>query len=110
MGKPLSPRSSIASARSPSTFVVSLMSSTWMRRFTAAFQKGEFLVSARIPAMKLIECVPNFSEGRDRAVIDAIAAEIAGTAGVVLLDVDPGFATNRTVMTFIGAPEPVEEA
>jgi len=60
--------------------------------------------------MKLIECVPNFSEGRDRAVIDAVAAEIAGTPGAVLLDVDPGAATNRTVVTFIGPPEAVEEA
>jgi len=60
--------------------------------------------------MKLIECVPNFSEGRDRAVIDAIAAEISGTEGAMLLDVDPGAATNRTVVTFIGPPEAVEEA
>jgi len=60
--------------------------------------------------MKLIECVPNFSEGRDRAVIDAIAAEIAGTPGAVLLDVDPGAATNRTVVTFIGPPDAIEEA
>ncbi|HEX4824519.1 MAG TPA: glutamate formimidoyltransferase [Candidatus Polarisedimenticolaceae bacterium] len=60
--------------------------------------------------MKLIECVPNFSEGRDRAVIDAITAEISGTPGAVLLDVDPGAATNRTVVTFIGPPEAVEEA
>ena len=43
----------------------------------------------------LIECVPNFSEGRDRAVIDAITAEITDTEGAVLLDVDPGQATNR---------------
>jgi glutamate formiminotransferase/formiminotetrahydrofolate cyclodeaminase len=60
--------------------------------------------------MKLIECVPNFSEGRDRAVIDAIAAEIAATPAAVLLDVDPGATTNRTVVTFIGGPEAVEEA
>lgn len=60
--------------------------------------------------MKLIECVPNFSEGRDRAVIDAIASEIAGTPGAVLLDVDAGAATNRTVVTFLGPPEAVEEA
>jgi len=60
--------------------------------------------------MKLIECVPNFSEGRDRSVIEAIAAEIRGTPGAVLLDVDPGAATNRTVVTFIGEPEAVEEA
>jgi glutamate formiminotransferase / formiminotetrahydrofolate cyclodeaminase len=60
--------------------------------------------------MKLIECVPNFSEGRDRAVIDAITAEISGTEGAMLLDVDPGAATNRTVVTFVGSPEAVEEA
>ena len=60
--------------------------------------------------MKLIECVPNFSEGRDRAVIDAIVAEIAATPGAVLMDVDPGAATNRTVVTFIGEPDAVEEA
>lgn len=60
--------------------------------------------------MKLIECVPNFSEGSDRAVIDAIAAEITATPGAVLLDVDPGVATNRTVVTFIGGPDAVEQA
>jgi glutamate formiminotransferase/formiminotetrahydrofolate cyclodeaminase len=60
--------------------------------------------------MKLIECVPNFSEGADRAVIDAIAAEITSVDGAVLLDVDPGVATNRTVVTFVGPPEAVEEA
>ena len=60
--------------------------------------------------MKLIECVPNFSEGRDRAVIDAIAAEISATPGALLLDVDPGAATHRTVVTFLGPPDAVEEA
>lgn len=60
--------------------------------------------------MKLVECVPNFSEGREKSVIDAIAAEISGTEGVALLDVDPGAATNRTVMTFVGPPDAVEEA
>ncbi len=59
---------------------------------------------------KLVECVPNFSEGKDRAVLDAIAAEISGVAEVVLLDVDPGAATNRTVVTFVGSPEGVAEA
>lgn len=58
----------------------------------------------------LIECVPNFSEGRDRAVIDAITAEISDTAGAVLLDVDPGQATNRTVVTIAGPPDAVVEA
>ena len=60
--------------------------------------------------MKLIECVPNFSEGRDRVVIDAITAQIEAVDGVMLLDVDPGEATNRTVVTFVGEHGPVEEA
>ena len=60
--------------------------------------------------MKLIECVPNFSEGRDRGVIDAITAEIVGTDGAMLLDVDPGAATNRTVVTMAGPPDAVLEA
>ena len=60
--------------------------------------------------MKLIECVPNFSEGRDRAVIDAITGEIEQTEGAMLLDVDPGMATNRTVVTFAGPPEAVVDA
>ena len=60
--------------------------------------------------MKLIECVPNISEGRDRAIIDAVTAEISDTEGAVLLDVDPGEATNRTVITFAGPPEAVVEA
>ena len=54
---------------------------------------------------KLVECVPNFSEGRDRAVIDAIADAIRATAGCTLLDVDPGASTNRTVYTLVGEPE-----
>jgi glutamate formiminotransferase/formiminotetrahydrofolate cyclodeaminase len=60
--------------------------------------------------MKLIECVPNFSEGRDRGVIDAVTREISATPGAALLDVDPGAATNRTVVTCAGPPEAVEEA
>ncbi|TAK41633.1 MAG: glutamate formimidoyltransferase [Saprospiraceae bacterium] len=59
---------------------------------------------------KLIECVPNFSEGRDMAVIRQITAEIESVEGVKLLDVDPGKATNRTVVTFVGEPEPVVQA
>ncbi len=58
----------------------------------------------------LIECVPNFSEGRDPEVIRRITAEIEGVEGVNLLDVDPGRATNRTVVTFVGPPERVLEA
>ncbi|MCH2278428.1 MAG: glutamate formimidoyltransferase, partial [Vicinamibacterales bacterium] len=59
---------------------------------------------------QLIECVPNFSEGRDIAVIKRITDAIKAVDGVTLLDVDPGVATNRTVVTFVGAPEPVIEA
>ncbi|HLA78040.1 MAG TPA: glutamate formimidoyltransferase [Vicinamibacteria bacterium] len=58
---------------------------------------------------KIVECVPNFSEGRDRAVIDAIAEAIRKTPGVTLLDVDPGQSTNRTVYTFVGSPQAVVE-
>lgn len=60
--------------------------------------------------MKLIECVPNFSEGRDPATIKQITDQIESVEGVRLLDVDPGKATNRTVVTFVGSPEPVCEA
>jgi glutamate formiminotransferase / formiminotetrahydrofolate cyclodeaminase len=60
--------------------------------------------------MKLVECVPNFSEGRDLNKIQAITREIETTAGVKLLDVDPGDSTNRTVVTFIGTPEAVLDA
>jgi len=59
---------------------------------------------------KIIECVPNFSEGRDLAVIDKIIDEIKKVKGVKLLDVDPGYDTNRTVVTMVGAPEPVKKA
>ncbi len=59
---------------------------------------------------KLIECVPNISEGRDLKKIHAIANTVTTVAGIKLLDVDPGKATNRTVITFVGAPEEVIEA
>ena len=59
---------------------------------------------------KLVECVPNFSEGRDRAVLDAISRAIESVEGARLLDVDPGAATNRTVFTFVGSPEAALEA
>lgn len=59
---------------------------------------------------KLIECVPNFSEGRDMEKIRQITAEIEAVEGVRLLNVDPGKATNRTVVTFVGGPEAVVEA
>jgi glutamate formiminotransferase/formiminotetrahydrofolate cyclodeaminase len=58
----------------------------------------------------IIECVPNFSEGRDLAVIRQITDAIESVQGVQLLDVDPGESTNRTVVTFIGEPESVKEA
>ena len=59
---------------------------------------------------KIVECVPNFSEGRNDAVIKEITDVIEAVSGVTLLDVDPGRDTNRTVVTFVGAPEPVAEA
>jgi len=59
---------------------------------------------------QLVECVPNFSEGRDLQLIKQITNAIEAVEGVKLLDVDPGKATNRTVVTFVGEPEPVLEA
>ena len=59
---------------------------------------------------RIIECVPNFSEGRDMEVINQITSAITAAANVRLLDVDPGEATNRTVVTFAGSPEDVVEA
>ena len=58
---------------------------------------------------KLVECVPNFSEGRNPEIIEAIADAIRKTPGCSLLDVDPGKSTNRTVYTFVGSPEAVVE-
>ncbi len=60
--------------------------------------------------MALVECVPNFSEGRNKGVIKAITDEIEKIDGVTLLDVDPGEATNRTVVTLAGTPDQVIEA
>ena len=59
---------------------------------------------------KIVECVPNFSEGRDLAVIEQISSAIKQIEGVKLLDVDPGADTNRTVVTFVGDPEAAVEA
>ena len=59
---------------------------------------------------RIVECVPNFSEGRDREVIRQITSDIEQAGGVKVLDVDPGEATNRTVVTFVGSPEAVVEA
>lgn len=60
--------------------------------------------------MQLVECVPNFSEGRDPQVVDAIAEALRSVPGAELLDVDPGRATNRTVYTLIGTPDAVVDA
>src|SRR6056297_1115078 len=58
----------------------------------------------------MLECVPNFSEGNDMDIINQITNEIEAVEGVDLLDVDPGQATNRTVVTFVGTPDEVLEA
>jgi glutamate formiminotransferase / formiminotetrahydrofolate cyclodeaminase len=58
---------------------------------------------------KIVECVPNFSEGQNKETIEAIAKAIRETEGCTLLDVDPGISTNRTVYTFVGSPEAVVE-
>lgn len=60
--------------------------------------------------MKIVECVPNISEGRRKEVYDAVAAAAASVSDVTLLNVDPGADTNRTVITFVGAPDAVLEA
>src|SRR5690606_35471732 len=59
---------------------------------------------------KIIECVPNFSEGNDEKIIAAIAQSVRNVEGVKLLNIDPGKATNRTVMTFVGDENSVVEA
>lgn len=59
---------------------------------------------------KIIECVPNFSEGRDKSIIDQITNQIKNVDGAKLLNVDPGADTNRTVVTFVGSPDAVVEA
>ncbi len=60
--------------------------------------------------MKIVECVPNFSEGRDKSILDKISNSIREVEGAVLLDVDPGADTNRTVYTIVGEPKSVVEA
>jgi len=60
--------------------------------------------------MRIVECVPNFSEGRNKEIINKIAETIKNTSGVSLLDVDEGYDTNRTVYTFVGEPENVLNA
>ncbi len=59
---------------------------------------------------RLVECVPNISEGRDHAKIDTIVAAVRETPGVLLLDVDPDADHNRTVITFVGEPQAIESA
>ena len=59
---------------------------------------------------QIVECVPNFSEGNDKEIINSISTAISNTKGVNLLNVDPGKATNRTVMTFVGDPDSVINA
>jgi glutamate formiminotransferase/formiminotetrahydrofolate cyclodeaminase len=74
--------------------------------------QGDTFVPSRFlsPMTKLIECVPNFSEGQDLGTIKRITDQIEAIDGVRLLNVDPGKATNRTVVTFVGEPAPVMEA
>jgi glutamate formiminotransferase/formiminotetrahydrofolate cyclodeaminase len=76
-----------------------------MHRVSQRVQKLIFLMEKRI-----LECVPNFSEGKDMGVIKQITDVIESVEGVKLLDVDPGKDTNRTVVTFVGTPEGVCEA
>lgn len=59
---------------------------------------------------KIVECVPNFSEGQSKEKIEEISSAISATPGITLLDVDPGKSTNRTVYTFVGSPEAVVDA
>jgi glutamate formiminotransferase/formiminotetrahydrofolate cyclodeaminase len=72
--------------------------------------RGIDALKAAVFMRKLIECVPNFSEGRDPDVIRQITDAIESVDGVSLLDVDPGASTNRTVVTFVGSPEAAVEA
>jgi glutamate formiminotransferase/formiminotetrahydrofolate cyclodeaminase len=71
---------------------------------------NNILAANKISMQQIIECVPNFSEGRDMNIIKQITEEIEAVEGVRLLNVDPGKATNRTVVTFVGNPEAVIEA
>ena len=68
-----------------------------------------FSTPATLPSTGLVECVPNFSEGRDEKVIAALASALEAVEGCTMLDVDPGKSTNRTVYTFVGTPEAAVE-
>jgi glutamate formiminotransferase/formiminotetrahydrofolate cyclodeaminase len=70
----------------------------------------EVSVESKLLMKKLIECVPNFSEGCDQNLIRQITDAIRSVEGVSLLDVDPGASTNRTVVTFVGDPDAAVEA
>jgi glutamate formiminotransferase/formiminotetrahydrofolate cyclodeaminase len=70
----------------------------------------EFKIESFFMEKRIIECVPNFSEGRDMGIIKQITDTIESVDGIKLLDVDPGRDTNRTVVTFVGEPEKVSEA
>ncbi|KAM9766853.1 formimidoyltransferase-cyclodeaminase-like [Menidia menidia] len=76
----------------------------WLRPHPVTRGQRTGLTSLTDNMAQLVECVPNFSEGRNKEVIDAIAAAILETPGCSLLDVDPGASTNRTVYTFVGPP------
>ncbi len=73
-------------------------------------RRPKFKKNLTMQSRQLVECVPNFSEGRDLTVIKQITDAIESVEGVSLLDVDPGRATNRTVVTFVGEPGPVVQA
>src|SRR6266446_3142767 len=73
-------------------------------------ERGIDALSKFLLMQKLIECVPNFSEGREQNVIRQITDAIRSVDGVSLLDVDPGASTNRTVVTFVGDPDVAVEA
>jgi len=82
-----------------------------IRCFNAILQtRCNALTLQKKTMIKLLECVPNFSEGRNTEVLDKIAAAVRSVSGVQLLDIDAGRATNRTVFTFVGEPEPLVEA
>ena len=78
--------------------------------FLVSTKLKNILNQIQIMKKQLIECVPNFSEGRDMSIIKQITDEIERVEGVLLLNVDPGKATNRTVVTFVGEPQAVVQA